>query len=77
MAIPARTTLVTLGVADVERAAAFYAALGWHRSSASVEGEDAFIPTAGGADLGVRGFDIETLDTQMLGPVTRPAIWVS
>jgi uncharacterized protein len=47
MAIPARTTLVTLGVADVERAATFYAALGWQRSSASVEGEVAFIATAG------------------------------
>jgi predicted lactoylglutathione lyase len=39
--------LVTLGVADVERAAAFYEALGWRRSSASVEGEVAFIATSG------------------------------
>jgi predicted lactoylglutathione lyase len=47
MAVPQRTTLVTLGVADVERAAAFYEALGWRRSSASVEGEVAFIATSG------------------------------
>src|SRR3712207_2903326 len=42
MPVPARMSLVTLGVADVPRAAAFYEALGWRRSSASVEGEVAF-----------------------------------
>jgi predicted lactoylglutathione lyase len=47
VAIPARTSLVTLGVADVERSASFYEALGWQRSSASVAGEVAFIATAG------------------------------
>src|SRR5262245_49764537 len=56
MAIPARTPLVTLGVADVERAAAFYEALGWRRSSASVEGEVAFIATAG-AVISLYGLD--------------------
>jgi uncharacterized protein len=56
MTIPARTTLVTLGVADVERAAAFYEALGWRRSSASVEGEVAFIATAG-AVISLYGLD--------------------
>jgi hypothetical protein len=29
-----------------------------------------------GADLGVLGLDIETLDTQIFGPVIPPAIWV-
>lgn len=29
---PARITLVTLGVADVERSVAFYAALGWRKA---------------------------------------------
>ena len=47
MTVPARTSLVTLGVADVERAAAFYERLGWARSSASVAGEVAFFPTSG------------------------------
>ncbi|MEP7114515.1 MAG: VOC family protein [Ilumatobacteraceae bacterium] len=35
MSVPARLTLVTLGVADVARATSFYEALGWQRSSAS------------------------------------------
>ena len=56
MAIPARTTLITLGVADVERSATFYEALGWQRSSASVEGEVAFIATAG-AVISLYGLD--------------------
>ena len=47
MTVPARTSLVTLGVSDVERAAAFYERLGWTRSSASVPGEVAFFPTNG------------------------------
>ncbi|HEY7105488.1 MAG TPA: VOC family protein [Acidimicrobiia bacterium] len=45
MSLPARVTLVTLGVADLERAIAFYAALGWERV-----GDDegvAFFRTAG------------------------------
>ena len=35
MSIPARLTLVTLGVADVARATSFFEALGWRKSSAS------------------------------------------
>lgn len=34
-AIPARINVVTLGVADIARATAFYGALGWRRSDAS------------------------------------------
>lgn len=52
MTVPARTSLVTLGVADVERAAAFYERLGWARSAASVPGVVAFVPT-NGAVLGL------------------------
>ena len=37
MAVPARINIVTLGVADLERSAAFYDALGWRRSAASSE----------------------------------------
>jgi uncharacterized protein len=48
MAVPARVSLVTLGVADVARATAFYVALGWPLSPASVEGHVSFFNTAGG-----------------------------
>jgi len=42
-------SLVTLGVDDLSRATAFYVALGWRRSSASVEGKVAFL--RGGASV--------------------------
>jgi predicted lactoylglutathione lyase len=48
MAIPQRFSLVTLGVADVPAATAFYERLGWRRSSASVDGDVTFIGTPGG-----------------------------
>jgi uncharacterized protein len=53
----AHVSLITLGVADVERATAFYTALGWHRSSASVTGEVAFLTGAGAVTLGLFGRD--------------------
>jgi len=37
LTIPARINIVTLGVEDVARAAEFYEALGWQRSTASME----------------------------------------
>ena len=46
MSVPRRISLITRGVDDVPRAKAFYEALGWSCSSASVEGEVAFLPTA-------------------------------
>jgi catechol 2,3-dioxygenase-like lactoylglutathione lyase family enzyme len=49
MSIPARISLVTLGVADVERSTAFYVRLGWPLSSSSVPGDVSFFRTAGGA----------------------------
>ena len=52
MSVPSRLSLVTLGVADVEAAAAFYERLGWTRSSASVPGVIAFFAT-GGAVIGL------------------------
>ena len=36
MTVPARISLVTLGVADVAASTAFYESLGWRRSSASM-----------------------------------------
>lgn len=47
MAVPARLSLVTLGVRDVARSTAFYQALGWPLSPASVPGEVSFFNTAG------------------------------
>ena len=46
MTLPSRISFVTLGVADVELAAAFYERLGWTRSSGSVPGEIAFFKLA-------------------------------
>jgi len=37
MTIPARISIVTLGVEDVARSAAFYEALGWGRASSSMD----------------------------------------
>jgi predicted lactoylglutathione lyase len=37
MSVPARVNIITLGVDDLERSAAFYAALGWQRASASTD----------------------------------------
>src|SRR5512142_30585 len=47
MAVPARVSLITLGVADLHRSTAFYQALGWPLSSASVAGDVSFVRTAG------------------------------
>ena len=46
MTLPARLSIVTLGVADLDRAIAFYEALGWQRKSASIEGSIAWFGTA-------------------------------
>jgi uncharacterized protein len=48
MPVPPRVSLVTLGVKDVARSTAFYVALGWALSSASVPGDVSFFKTAGG-----------------------------
>ncbi|MET1015245.1 MAG: VOC family protein [Leifsonia flava] len=48
MAIPQRYSLVTLGVADVIAATAFYRSLGWEPAPSSVEGEITFFATPGG-----------------------------
>lgn len=48
MTVPARISLVTLGVADVARSTQFYLALGWPMSSSSVPGEVSFFRTVGG-----------------------------
>jgi uncharacterized protein len=48
MNVPARLHIVTLGVEDLDRSIAFYRALGWTLSPASVEGEIAWFELAGG-----------------------------
>lgn len=60
---PIRITLVTLGVADVARAAAFYEALGLKRSSASQDSVAFF--DMGGVALGVFGWDALAEDAQV------------
>lgn len=45
MAVPARISLVTIGVSDLARSVAFYEALGWVRSPSSVDGVVTFFPT--------------------------------
>ena len=45
MTIPARISIVTLGVEDVARSVAFYEALGWRRASSSMD-EIAWFQTA-------------------------------
>jgi predicted lactoylglutathione lyase len=47
VSLPAVLSLVTIGVRDVERSTAFYEALGFPLSSASVPGEVSFFRTAG------------------------------
>jgi uncharacterized protein len=56
MTVPARITLITLGVRDVVASTAFYEALGWTRSSASVDGAVSFFQM-GGSALGLFGID--------------------
>ena len=61
MSVPPRISLVTLGVADVPAATAFYQALGWDLSSSSVPGDVSFF-RLGGAALAVWGRDDLTAD---------------
>lgn len=47
-------SLITLGVRDIARATRFYEAMGWHRSSASVDGTVTFL-TGGAVVLSLFG----------------------
>ena len=55
MTIPARISIVTLGVADLERSKAFYSALGWELASSSQD-EICWFHTAD-TNLGLFAFD--------------------
>jgi uncharacterized protein len=65
MTVPARISIVTLGVADVARSIAFYEALGWPRASASMD-EIAWFRTAD-AWLGIFGWDDLAADANLQG----------
>ncbi len=47
MSVPNRITLITLGVADLDRSSAFYESLGWTRSAQSAPGDVTFFSTVG------------------------------
>jgi predicted lactoylglutathione lyase len=71
MTVPARITLITLGVEDVARSVAFYEALGWRRSSASTD-DTAFFLT-GGSILALWGHENLAADAGM-PPADRPTV---
>lgn len=71
VAVPARCSLATLGVVDVEQATRFYEALGWRRSSASVEGVVSFFDLAGAVLALYRAEDLAA-DSGRPGEVPDP-----
>ena len=72
MAVPARLSIVTLGVADLERSIAFYERLGWTRRGSSVPGVIAWFDL-GGVYLGLFQRDELAADADLAdpGPVPR------
>lgn len=64
MTVPARISLITLGVRDVEAATRFYRGLGFPLSSSSVPGVVSFFKTGGGL-LGLFGVDDLAADAQV------------
>lgn len=63
MGLPARISIVTLGVADVARSVAFYEALGWTRAESSMD-EIAWFRTAD-SWLGLFGWDDLAADANL------------
>ena len=70
MTVPARISLVTLGVRHVARSTAFYQALGWELSSASVE-STSFFKTAGGI-LALFGYEALAADAHLPASPRQP-----
>jgi len=68
MSIPARISIVTIGVADVARSASFYEALGWQRCASSMA-EIAWFRTAD-SYLGIFSWD-DLAEDANLGEPTR------
>jgi uncharacterized protein len=67
MSIPARISIVTLGVQDVERSCRFYETLGWIRRSSSIPGEIAWFRTSD-SWLGIFGWNDLADDANLEGP---------
>jgi catechol 2,3-dioxygenase-like lactoylglutathione lyase family enzyme len=70
MAIPARISIVTLGVRDLERMRAFYSGLGW-RQTAHFEEFSAF--DTGSAILALFPFDRLAADAHVASDIPQPA----
>ena len=71
MSVPARTSIVTLGVKDIERSKAFYEALGWELAQSSVDGVIYWFRTAE-TYLGLFQFESLAEDARLpSGPVPR------
>ena len=66
MSIPARISIVTIGVADVARSVAFYEALGWERCASSMA-EIAWFRTAD-SYLGIFGWHDLAEDANLVEP---------
>ena len=66
MSIPARISIVTLGVRDVSRSVAFYEQIGWQRCAASMD-EIAWFRTAD-TYLGLFGWDELAADANLTTP---------
>lgn len=66
MTVPARISIVTLGVEDVARSVRFYEALGWTRCASSMD-EIAWFKTAG-SYLGIFGWHDLAEDAQLIDP---------
>ena len=66
MTIPARLSIVTLGVSDVARSVAFYETLGWERCASSMD-EISWFRTAD-TYLGLFGWDDLAADANLVSP---------
>src|SRR6266511_2607992 len=67
MTVPARMSIVTLGVRDLARSIAFYEALGWQRCESSIEGEISWFRTAD-SYLGLFPYDALAADAAIDSP---------
>lgn len=66
MPVPARISIVTLGVADLRRSVTFYSTLGWQRCASSMD-EISWFRTADGY-LGLFGWDELAADANLVSP---------
>jgi uncharacterized glyoxalase superfamily protein PhnB len=70
MNVPARISIVTLGVSDLGRSAAFYAALGWERCASSQE-SICWFRTAD-SYLGLYGYEALAADAHLAAAPRSP-----